>query len=276
DPIDSEVIDSLDRLRVISQYAVGFDNIDISAATKKGIKVTNTPGVLTETTADFTWALILSVSRRITEADTYIREGKWNVAWAPKLLLGRDIFGATLGIIGLGRIGQAVARRAAGFSMKILYHTRRRSDEAVAIENVTGAERKELGELLRESDIVTVHVPLTSETCNMFGPEEFAMMKPGAIFVNTSRGSVVDEDALYHSLKSGHLAGAGLDVFGHEPVSLKNPLLEMPNVVVAPHIGSASIDTRDRMAQICSENLITALHGDMPKNLVNPEVLRNE
>ncbi|MFQ5831664.1 MAG: 2-hydroxyacid dehydrogenase [Candidatus Thorarchaeota archaeon] len=276
DSIDGEVIESLPELRVISQYAVGFDNIDISTATQKGIMVTNTPGVLTETTADFTWALILSVSRRIMEADKYVREGMWRVAWGPRLLLGRDIFGATLGIIGLGRIGQAVARRATGFSMRILYHSRTRSDEALAIEKATGAVRKDIGELLRESDIITVHVPLTAETHNMIGPDELAMMKPGAVLINTSRGPVVDEDALYDSLKSGHLGGAGLDVFTQEPVSLKNPLLKMPNVVLAPHIGSASIDTRNRMAQICSENLITALQGNVPRYIVNPEVLRNE
>ncbi len=276
DPIDGEVIEALPKLRVISQYAVGYDNIDISTATQKGIIVTNTPGVLTETTADLTWALILSVSRRIKEADKYVRDGKWRVAWGPKLLLGRDVFGATLGIVGLGRIGKAVARRATGFSMRILYHSRTRIDEALAIERSTGATWMDMEELLRESDIITVHVPLTAETHNMLGPDEFAMMKPGAILINTSRGPVVDEEALYHSLKSGHLGGAGLDVFRQEPVSMKNPLLEMPNVVVAPHIGSASIDTRNKMAQICSENLITALHGDTPMHIVNPEVLQNE
>ncbi|MHA2378498.1 MAG: 2-hydroxyacid dehydrogenase [Candidatus Thorarchaeota archaeon] len=276
DPIDTEVIEFLPLLKVISQYAVGFDNIDISAATRRGIIVTNTPGVLTETTADLAWTLIMSACRRITEADRYVRDGEWKVAWGPKMLLGRDVHKATLGIIGLGRIGRAVARRATGFSMKILYHSRTKNDESVEIERETGAERSDLETLLQESDVITIHVPLSEDTRNMIGSHEIAMMKPGAVLVNTSRGSVVDEDALYQSLKSGHLGGAGLDVFRHEPVSLQNPLLELPNVVVVPHIGSASIATRDRMAQICAGNLIAALQGVVPPNIVNPEVIQRE
>jgi glyoxylate reductase len=276
DPIDAFVIESLPKLRVISQYAVGFDNIDISAATQRGIIVTNTPGVLTETTADLTWALIMSACRRITEADKYVRKGEWKVAWGPKMLLGRDIHKSTLGIIGLGRIGRAVARRATGFSMRILYHSRTRNDKARETEQETGAEWANLEELLQESDIVTIHVPLNQDTLNLIGSHELAMMKSGAVLVNTSRGSVVDEDALYHSLRSGHLGGAGLDVFRQEPISLKNPLLELPNVVVAPHVGSATVATRGRMAQICAENLIAALGGTVPSNIVNPEVIQHE
>ncbi|UCH03786.1 MAG: D-glycerate dehydrogenase [Candidatus Thorarchaeota archaeon] len=276
DHIDTEVIESLPKLRVISQYAVGFDNIDISAATRRGIIVANTPGVLTETTADLTWALIMSVCRRIVEADRYVRQGDWKVAWGPKMLLGRDIHNSTLGIVGLGRIGRAVARRATGFSMKILYHSRTRNDETREIERETGAERTNLETLLQESDIVTIHVPLNEDTQDMISSHELAMMKHGAVLVNTSRGSVVDENALYHALKSGHLGGAGLDVFRQEPVSLQNPLLELHNVVVAPHIGSASIAARDKMAQICAENLIAALRGSIPPYIVNSEVIQHE
>lgn len=276
DPIDAEVIESLPQLRVISQYAVGFDNIDISAATRRGIIVTNTPGVLTEATADLTWALIMSACRRIAEADRYVRGGEWKVAWGPKMLLGRDIHKATLGIIGLGRIGRAVARRATGFSMRILYHSRTRSDDTRKIERETGAQMTDLETLLQESDIITIHVPLNKDTRDMIASNELAMMKPGAVLVNTSRGSVIDENALYHSLKSGHLGGAGLDVFRQEPVSLQNPLLQLPNVVVAPHVGSATIATRDRMAQICAENLIAALRGTIPSYVVNPEVIQHE
>ncbi len=276
DTIDADVIKSLPLLRVISQYAVGFDNIDISAATNRGIVVTNTPGVLTETTADLTWALIMSACRRIVEADRYVREGDWKVAWGPKMLLGRDIHKATLGIIGLGRIGRAVARRAAGFSMRILYYSRTRNNGTKATERETGAQRTDLKTLLKESDIVTIHVPLNEDTHDMITSDELAMMKPGAVLVNTSRGPVVDEKALYHSLKSGHLGGAGLDVFRREPVSLKNPLLQLSNVVVTPHIGSATIAARDRMAQICAENLIAALKGTTPQYVVNPEVVHHE
>lgn len=276
DPIDTEVIESLPQLEVISQYAVGYDNIDISAATRRGIIVTNTPGVLTETTADLTWTLIMSACRRIVEADRYVREGEWKVAWGPKMLLGRDIHRSTLGIIGLGRIGKAVARRATGFSMRILYHSRTRNDDTKELERETRAERTNLETLLQESDIVTIHVPLNEDTRDMIASHELAIMKPGAVLVNTSRGSVVDENALYHSLKSGHLGGAGLDVFRQEPVSLQNPLLELPNVVVAPHVGSATIATRDKMAQICAENLIAALGGTIPPYIVNPEVTQRE
>jgi len=276
DPIDTVVIESLPELEAISQYAVGFDNIDISAATRRGIIVTNTPGVLTETTADLTWALIMSACRRIVEADRYVREGKWKVAWGPRMLLGRDIHKSTLGIIGLGRIGGAVARRATGFSMRILYHSRTRNDQTDEIERETGAENTDLETLLKESDIVTIHVPLNDDTRDMIAAKELAMMKPGTVLVNTSRGSIVDENALYHSLKSGHLGGAGLDVFRQEPVSIQNPLLQLPNVVVTPHVGSATIATRDRMAQICAENLIAALGGTVPPYVVNPEVIQDE
>ncbi|MGQ4910726.1 MAG: glyoxylate reductase [Candidatus Thorarchaeota archaeon] len=269
DPITSEVIESLPRLRVIAQYAVGYDNIDVAAATARGVIVTNTPGVLTETTADLTWSLIMAVSRRIVEADKYVRDGRWRVAWGPELLLGEDVYGATLGIIGLGRIGQAVARRAKGFDMRVLYHSRNRVD----CEKDLGAELVTLDNLLSESDIVTLHVPLTQETHHMIGARELGLMKKGAYLINTSRGAVLDEGALYDALRSGHLGGAGLDVFAQEPTPPNNPILQLSNVVVAPHIGSASTRTRTVMAEMCATNLIAALSGERPPNIVNPEVL---
>ncbi|MHA2118253.1 MAG: 2-hydroxyacid dehydrogenase [Candidatus Thorarchaeota archaeon] len=273
DPIDAELMDALPALKIIAQYAVGYDNIDIKSATDRKIVVTNTPGILTETTADLTWALILSASRRIPEADRYVRGGDWKVAWGPKTLLGRDTFGSTLGIIGMGRIGCAVAQRAAGFSMRILYHSKSRKRE---IEKGQNAERTSLETLLRESDIVTIHVPLTDDTRGMIGINEIRMMKHSAILVNTSRGPVIDEDALVQALGSGLIAGAGLDVFREEPIPLESALFELENVVLLPHIGSASVDTRAKMAEICAANLIATLQGNIPPNIVNPEVTENE
>jgi len=273
DRIDESVISLLPKLRVIAQYAVGFDNIDVTAATKKGVIVTNTPGVLTETTADLAWALIMAASRRIAEADRYVRAGFWQVAWGPKLMLGIDIHSATLGIIGMGRIGAAVAQRAKGFGMRILYFDTQDTDFARAVEKETGVIRTDFASLLGESDIITVHVPLTNETKKMIGADEFARMKKGAVFVNTSRGAVVDEDALVTALSSGHLHAAGLDVFVTEPLPSTSPLLRLPNVVFVPHIGSASFATRSRMAVICAENLVLAMRGNRPPNIVNPEVL---
>ncbi len=272
DPIGPDVIDKLPKLKVIAQYAVGYDNIDVSLATKRKIAVTNTPGVLTETTADLTWALIMAASRRIVEADRYVREGNWNVAWGPELLLGSDIYGATLGIVGLGRIGSAVARRAAGFDMKILYHTRSENEFTHEIEHSAQGERIDFHTLLKESDIISLHIPLNSETHHLISGLEFNLMKKGAILVNTSRGPVIDEDALFKSLESGHLGAAGLDVFNNEPLQHNSPLMKIPNVVLAPHIGSASTGTRSIMATMCAENLIAALSGEQPPNIVNPEV----
>lgn len=269
DPIDAETIESLPNLKVIAQYAVGYDNIDVKAATKRRIIVTNTPGVLTETTADLAWSLIMAVTRRIVEADNYVRDGKWNVAWGPEMLLGEDIHGATLGIIGLGRIGRAVARRARGFDMKVLYFSRSRSED----EQSLGIEFTDLKTLLTESDIISIHVPLTEDTKHLIGEKELKMMKKGAFLINTSRGSVIDERALYQSLKNGHLGGAGLDVFEQEPVSEQSPLLQLSNTVLAPHIGSASTNTRTIMAKMAARNLIAALNGTRPPNIVNPEVL---
>ncbi len=273
DPIGAEVIEQLPNLKVIVQYAVGYDNIDVKFATKKGIIVTNTPGVLTETTADLTWALIMATSRRINEADRYVREGHWKVAWSPELLLGSDVYGATLGIIGMGRIGRAVAKRAQGFNMKILYTSRSINERDTELRQQFGADHVDLVTLLRKSDIVTLHIPLTSDTRHLIGKAELAMMKQGSILINTSRGQVIDEDALYQALMIKHLAAAGLDVFTEEPISLDSPLLQLENVVLAPHIGSASTYTRSTMAKMCAENLRAALAGAKPPNIVNPEVL---
>jgi glyoxylate reductase len=273
DPIDSDLIAQLPDLRVIAQYAVGYDNIDVKEATRRGIIVTNTPGVLTETTADLTWSLIMATARRIVEADQYVRRGKWNVAWGPELLLGSDIHGTTLGIVGMGRIGQAVARRAQGFDMKVLYHSRSKNEGIIALDSLIGAKSTNLETLLNESDIVSLHVPLTPETYNLIGERELSIMKKGSILVNTSRGQVVDQDALYNALSSGHLAGAGLDVFREEPLEKDSPLLKLSNIVVVPHIGSASKKTRATMATMCAENIIAALNGEKPPNIVNPEVI---
>ena len=276
DSIDSEVIAAIPNLKVIAQYAVGYDNIDINAATSRKIMITNTPGVLTEATADLTWALILAAARRVVEADNYIRGGKWKVAWGPKLLLGVDVFNATLGVIGMGRIGGAVARRAAGFSMRVIYYSRSENDLTRLVEDEVGAERVDLETLLRESDIISIHVPLTEATANLIGSKELRMMKKGCVLVNTSRGAVVDEDALYDALSNNRLQAAGLDVFRKEPINHQNPLLSLQNVVIAPHIGSASISARAKMARMCAENLIAGLRGQKPPNIVNPGVIENE
>lgn len=273
DPINTDLLEQLPKLRVIAQYAVGYDNIDVKYATGHGIIITNTPGVLTETTADLTWALIMATARRIVEADKYIREGNWKVAWGPELLLGIDVHEATLGIIGVGRIGSAVARRAVGFDMKVIYYNRSKNEFTRRIEEQVGAKSVDLETLLRESDIITVHVPLTRDTIRMIGRRELGMMKKDAILINTSRGAVIDERALYNALKNGKLGAAGIDVFEIEPISSTNPLLKLDNVVVVPHIGSASLATRTTMAKMCAENLISALSGNEPPNIVNPEVL---
>ncbi len=276
DPIDSVVLQSLPNLKVIAQYAVGFDNIDVEFATSRGIVVTNTPGVLTETTADLTWALIMAAARGIPQADRYVKEGKWKVGWGPMMLLGNDVYGATLGVIGMGRIGSAVARRAKGFSMKILYADVFENETTRNVEREFGASRTDLETLLRKADIVTIHVPLNPDTREMIGEKELNMMKPGAVLVNTSRGAVVNEAALADALRSGHLRGAGLDVFNEEPLQEDSPLLKLRNVILTPHIASASFATRARMATMCAENLTAALGRERPPNVVNPEVFHVE
>jgi len=271
DPIDADIIGQLPNLKIIAQYAVGYDNIDVKEATRRGIIVTNTPGVLTETTADLAWSLIMSTARRIVEADRYVRRGNWNVAWGPELLLGADIHSATIGIVGMGRIGQAVAKRTQGFNMRVLYHSRSHNEEIAEVEKLVGAQSTNLDTLLRESDIVSLHVPFTSETQHLIGERELRMMKKGSILVNTSRGQIVDQDALYRALASGHLGGAGLDVFREEPIPKDSPLISLPNVVLVPHIGSASKNTRATMAIMCAKNIIAALNGEKLPNIVNPE-----
>jgi glyoxylate reductase len=269
DRIDSEVLEAGERLMVVSNCAVGYDNIDVEAATRRGIYVTNTPGILTDTTADFTWSLLLAVARRVAEADRYVRSKRWVHPWGPKMFLGSDVYGKTLGIIGLGRIGKAVARRAKGFDMKVLYYDVQRDRRA---EEELGVTYRSLEEVLRESDYITLHVPLTKETFHLIGRRELSMMKRGAYLINTSRGAVIDEKELYRALKEGVIAGAALDVFEKEPIDPENPLLTLDNVVLAPHIASASVETRTKMAVTAARNLVAVLVGEEPPNLVNPEV----
>ena len=268
DKFDREILEASKRLKIIAQVAVGFDNVNLLEATKRGIYVTNTPDVLTETTADFAWALLMSLARRVVEADKYVRNGQWMVAWHPGMMMGRDINGATIGIVGAGRIGQAVAQRARGFNMKILYHNPSPRPELDSV----GAVRLELDDLLKQSDFVSLHVPLTRQTTHLINYEKLALMKPTAYLINTSRGAVVDEKALYLALKAGTIAGAGLDVFEQEPTPKNNPLIKLDNVVLAPHISSASIQTRTKMAELAIKNLIDFFNGTKPPNLVNPEV----
>lgn len=270
DKIDSSILDAgRGKLKVVANVAVGFDNIDVDAATKHGTMVTNTPGVLTDTTADFVWALILAIGRRVVEADRYFRAGKFQ-GWSMMLLLGDDIHGSTLGIVGFGRIGQAVAKRATGFGMRILYF-----DPVIQADEVAcrvGARKVELDTLLRESDFVTLHTPLAPETHHLISDPQLAMMKSTAYLVNTSRGPIVDEAALARALRNREIAGAALDVFEQEPKA-KAELLDLENIILAPHIASASVATRTRMATMAAENVIVALGGQRPPALLNPDVL---
>ncbi|RXT04532.1 D-glycerate dehydrogenase [Ammoniphilus sp. CFH 90114] len=263
--IDESLLQRANKLKVISNMAVGFNNIDVEAATQRGIIVTNTPGVLTETTADLTFALLMATARRLVEASDYLREGSWKT-WSPMLLTGQDVYGATLGIIGLGRIGESLAKRAKGFDMRVLYHNRSRKEQA---EQVLGLEYKELDALLKQSDFVCVLTPYSPETRNLIGERELSLMKSTAILINTARGGIVDEAALYQALSNGAIWAAGLDVFEEEPVKPDHPLLTLPNVVTLPHIGSASIQTRTKMAELAALNLLQALRGEGPAHRVN-------
>jgi glyoxylate reductase len=267
DPIDAAVLDAGRRLRLVAQMAVGYDNVDVAAATECGILVTNTPGVLTETTADLAFALLLAAARRVVEGDRLTRTGGWK-RWHPSFLLGQDVHGATLGIVGLGQIGLAVARRARGFDMRILYHDRTRHPQA---EAELGAEYVSLDRLLGESDFVSLHVPLASQTRHLIGQRELSLMKPSAVLVNAARGAVVDQQALCAALKERRIAAAGLDVAEIEPIPVDDPLLTLDNVVVTPHIGSASVATRARMAEMAVESVLQALRGELPSNCVNAE-----
>ncbi len=270
DRIDAPLMDAAPKLRAISNYAVGYDNIDVAAATQRGIMVGHTPEVLTETVADFTMALLLAAARRVVEGEKLVKAGKWKT-WGPTLFLGRDIYGATLGLVGLGRIGASVARRARGFAMRILYHDIARRDD---LERELGLIYADLETLLKESDFVSLHVSLTEDTRYLMSEEQFALMKPTAILINTSRGPVVDQRALYEALRSGEIAGAALDVTEPEPIAPDDLLLSLDNCLIVPHMASASIATRTKMASMAAENLIAGLKGEMPPHPVNPEALR--
>jgi glyoxylate reductase len=262
-----EVLRQASKLKIVANCGVGYDNIDVAACTARGIVVTNTPGVLTDTTADLAFALLMAAARRIAEGDHFVREGRWQGSkW--ELLWGTDIFGKTLGLYGFGRIGRTVARRGRGFSMRILYHDQLRPPEAV--ERELEAQYVDRETLLRESDFLSLHLPLTPETRHVIRAPELALMKPTAILINTARGQVVEEEALVQALQAKKIAGAGLDVFEHEP-RVHPALLEMPNVVLMPHVGSATAETRFKMATLAAENLLAALDGRRPPNVVNPE-----
>ena len=271
--VDAEVLAAGAKLRVVANVAVGYDNIDLAAATARGIAVTNTPGVLDETTADFTWALILGVARRVVEGDRLARSGQWR-GWDLLLLVGADVHGKTLGILGLGRIGRRVAERARGFAMRVLYHDAVRAAAEVERElSLEWVETKE--ELLQQADFVTLHVPLLPETRHLISRAELSWMKPTAYLINASRGPVVDEAALAEALEKKQIAGAALDVFEHEP-QIHPKLVQQPTVLLAPHIASASVETRTRMAVMAAENVVAVLEGRRPANLVNAEVWKKE
>jgi glyoxylate reductase len=271
DAVNEELLRNAPKLRIACNVAVGFDNIDLPACTKRGVVATNTPGVLDETTADFAWALMMTVARRIPEGEALARSGKWG-GWDLDQLVGADVWGKTLGIVGFGRIGRAMARRAGGFQMKVLYHDAARVAED--LEQELHAEFRDFNSLLAESDFVSVHVPLTPETRAMFSAPKFFRMKPTAFLINTSRGPVVDENGLVAALEAGKIAGAALDVYENEPFIL--PGLKRNNVVLAPHIASASLETRTRMACMAAENMTALFRGQRPPNMLNPEVLRNK
>ncbi|HHY94007.1 MAG TPA: D-glycerate dehydrogenase [Firmicutes bacterium] len=267
--IDAELLDGAPQLKIVANMAVGYDNVDLAAATARGVMVTNTPGVLTETTADLAFALILAASRRLGEANRFLLDGQWS-SWGPMVLTGQDVYGSTLGLIGLGRIGQAVARRARGFDMRLLYYDVVRNEQA---EQALGIQWLPLDDLLRQADIVSIHAPLTAETHHLIGEKQLRLMKRTAVLVNTARGPLVDEKALEQALREGWIFAAGLDVFEREPVSPDHPLVGLPNVVALPHIGSASVATRTRMATLAAENLVAGLEGRTPPSLLNPEAV---
>ena len=264
DPVTRRVIDAGKRLKIIANYAVGYENIDMEYANKRGILVTNTPGVLTDTTAELAWALLLACVRRIVEADRFTREKRFN-GWSPTLLLGTELNGKTLGIIGAGRIGTAFALKGKGFGLNVLYYDYHKNE---VLENELGAKMVEMEELLKKSDFISLHIPLTEKTYHLMGKREFALMKPSAYLINTSRGAVIDEKELIQALKAGRIKGAGLDVYEEEP-EIPDELIGLPNVVLLPHIGSATYEARNKMAETAVENLIAGLSGKTPPNLVN-------
>ena len=265
--IDHKALDAAPKLRVISNFAVGYDNVDVDAATERGIPVGNTPGVLTEATADQAFMLLLAAARRLPESIRYVKEGQWET-WFPLQMLGQEVAGATLGIIGLGRIGYAVAKRAKGFGMKILYHGG--SNEEYAER--TGAQAVDLDTIFRDSDFISIHAPLNADTRGMVNQEKLALMKDSAILINTARGGIVQTDALLDALKSNSIGGAALDVTDPEPLPSDHPLLELDNCIVVPHLGSATDKTRERMGLIAAENLLLGLRGERLTHCVNPKV----
>ncbi|MGH9740886.1 MAG: 2-hydroxyacid dehydrogenase [Candidatus Acidiferrum sp.] len=267
--VDLSLLSAAPKLRITANVAVGYDNIDVAACTKRGVVATNTPGVLDETTADFAWTLMMAVARRLVEGEALARSGNW-MGWDLDQLVGTDVWGKTLGLVGFGRIGRAMARRASGFQMRVVYADSVRAPEAV--EKELKATYRGMTDLLTEADFVSVHVPLLPETRGLFDAPRFYRMKPTAFLINTSRGPVVDEAALVHALESGKIAGAALDVFENEPFI--HPGLKRPNVVLAPHIASASIETRTKMACMAAENVVALFKGQRPPNMLNPEVLK--
>ncbi|MDQ3443496.1 MAG: D-glycerate dehydrogenase [Chloroflexota bacterium] len=267
--IDGDLLDRHPSIEVVSNFAVGYDNVDVEAATARNVAVCNTPGVLTQATAEFAFTLLVSAARRVVEADRYVREGHWQT-WGPRLLLGQDIGGATLGIVGFGRIGKELARMASGFNMRILANDAYEDPKAAEEFGVTYVP---LDELLRESDFVSLHVALTPETQQLIGAHELGLMKTTAVLINAARGPVVDTDDLVAALQSGEIFAAGLDVTDPEPLPADHPLVSLPNCIVVPHIASATVTTRDAMARLAANNLIDVLNGRTPEVIVNPEVL---
>jgi glyoxylate reductase len=267
--VNDELLDAAPKVKVVANMAVGFDNFDVAALTRRGVVGTNTPGVLTETTADFTWALLLSAARLVPQGVQYVRDGKWTT-WGPLLLLGQDVHHATLGVIGMGRIGQEVAKRARGFDMQVLYYDVYRRED---LEQQLGYRYADVDTLLRESDFVTLHVDLNAQTRKLINAEALAKMKRTAILVNAARGPIVDQKALADALRDGVIAGAALDVTDPEPIPLDDPLLKLDNCIVVPHIASASVATRTRMSELAAENILAVLGGRRPPTPVNPQVL---
>ncbi|QEF99684.1 Putative 2-hydroxyacid dehydrogenase [Stieleria maiorica] len=267
DQIDAEVLDAAGNLKVVSNYAVGYNNIDVDAATQRNVAVTNTPGVLTDCTADMAWALLMASARRVTEGDRLVRSGQWT-GWEPLQMLGAEVTGATIGMVGFGRIAKAMAKRALAFDMRVRYWNRTRL--TVAEERELGVEYRALDELLGESDFVSIHVALSDQTRHLIGKPQLEKMKPTATLINTARGAVVDEAALVEALREGKIARAGLDVFEREP-TVHPELLTLPNVVLAPHLGSATVQTRTRMGELAIENCLAACRGERPPHLVNPD-----
>jgi len=267
DPMDREIISAASpELKVISTYAVGYDNIDIQEAAKRHIFVGNTPGILTDATADFAWALLMAAARRLPEGERHVRTGAWK-NWSPSTLLGTDFKDSTLGIIGFGRIGQAVARRASGFDMHVLFY----SPSRAPVEGINAQKVEDLDELLRNSDFISLHLPLTAQTKHLVNAQFLAKMKPGAILINTSRGAVVDQEALYHALKEKYIAAAALDVTDPEPLPVDHPLLTLENCLITPHIATAGRQTREKMAVVAAQNLLAGLHGTPLPYCINPQ-----